>query len=385
MIEVRLEGHGRGRDGATIRPQRKRKASQSGSARSPNQRRGLIVSILIGSVGVHAVGLVLFGLLQIAAYFKEPEATFTVEAKRITIPAPTREHRMNMAQHMAMAPKPVFREKLISIRPTAFALPDLPKMPIDQMVPLDPAELVSDQVESLAGAAGLGLGRGMGLKGGDGKGKGMSFFKIQDNANSVVIMIDVSASMFGRTGDLDYRSGKLVRRGNAQAFQTIREEAFKLIDGLSVNTRFGIIHWSGSARVWKEVLVPASVEHRLLAKEYIQDRVDYGKAGPRGGRPGGTRHDYALEALFALRPETAFMLTDGNATRSLGPGKFEVIGSKELLAVVGNGVETHGKTPRIHTIYYVTGKDDREEERMLRGLARKTGGKFRKQKATLSE
>lgn len=363
---------------------RKKKIKKAPRNKIPGKKRGLIFTIVACSIAVHAIGLALFGLLKMAEYFKEPEATFTVE-KRIAIPAPTREHKMNMARHMAMTPKPVFNEKLVSIRPTAFALPDLPKLPVDQMIPLDPSELISDQLTSLAGSAGLGAGLGLGSQGGGGTGSGMSFFNIKDNARSVVIMIDVSASMFGRTGDLDYGSSKLVRRGKEQAFQTIREEAFKLIDGLSVNTLFSIIHWSGSARLWKEDLVPATSENRALAKEHIQSRVDYNKAGPRDGRPGGTRHDYALEALFTLQPETAFMLTDGNATRSLGRGKFEIIEAKELNALIDQAEEQLPRVPRIHTIYYVTGKDDREEERMLRSLARKTKGKFRKQKAATVE
>ena len=366
-----------------LTPKRKRKRkTKPKPAKSANRRkRGLIFTIVTGSIAVHAVALLLFGLLKIAQYFKEPEAIFTVEKKKIAIPPPTREHKMNVARHMAMTPKPILDERLISVRPTEFALPDLPKVPIDQMIPLDPSELISDQLASLPGRAGLGSGLGSGLQGGGGSGRGMSFFDIKDNARSVVIMIDVSASMFGRTGDLDYGSNKLVRRGKDQAFQIIRDEAFKLIDSLSVNTSFGVIHWSGSARLWKESLVPATKGNRSLAKEHIQNNVDYNKAGPRGGRPGGTRHDYALEALFSLRPEVAFMLTDGNATRTLGRGKFEVIPAKELYELIEKAARELPKIPRIHTIYYLTGKDDREEERMLRGFSRKTNGKFRKQKA----
>ena len=118
-------------------------------------------------------------------------------------------------------------------------MPELPEVPVDQMIPLDPSELISDQLASLSGSPGLGTALGKGLAGGQGTGSGMSFFNIKDNARSVVIMIDVSASMFGRTGDLDYSSSKLVRKGKDQVFQTIRDEASQLIDSLSVNTLFG--------------------------------------------------------------------------------------------------------------------------------------------------
>lgn len=113
----------------------------------------------------------------------------------------------------------------------------------------------------------------------------MSFFNIEDRFRSVVILIDASASMFGRTGDLDYSASKLVRKGREQAFQVIRDEAMKLIDQLSVNARFGIVHWSGSARSWRETLVPATPANRAEAKRHLQDQVDYNKAGPRGGVP----------------------------------------------------------------------------------------------------
>jgi hypothetical protein len=259
-----------------------------------------------------------------------------------------------------------------------FALPDLPQVPVDQMLPLDPSELISDQVNSLVGAAGLGSGTGDGTGGGGGTGEGLSFFGIKDEARSVVIMIDVSASMFGRTGDLDYGTGKLLREGKAQSFQAVREEAFKLIDGLGIDTTFGIIRWSGSARVWQERLVPATTANKQAAKKHIQEEVDANTAGPRGGRPGGTRHDYALEELFKLNPEVAFMLSDGNATASDRGGK--TIPEDELVDMV-KAAMTKGEVPRIHTIYYVTGKDVNAEEKMLKAISRRTKGKSRKVKA----
>jgi hypothetical protein len=356
-----------------------RKKKQPGTVRTTRRRR-LIGSIIFGSVVAHVILLVVFGIWIVAKQFQDPEATFDV-VQKIKIPVQTPEHRMNMAQHEAMTPKPSFTDKLVSTRPAEIALPELPQVDMDQILPLDPSELVTDQLTTLAGTAGLGSGQGSGQLGGGGKGSGMSFFDINDNAKSVVIMIDVSRSMFGRTGDYDYSTSKKLREGEAQAFQVVREEAFKLVEGMGIDSRFGIIHWSGSARSWKETLVPATDENKRLAKEHIQKNVDVGKAGPRGGRPGGTRHDYALEALFALEPEVAFMLTDGNATRSLGGGKMETIEGKELYKQISEAKKGQPSLPRIHTVYYLTGQDKREEERMLRGISSRTGGEFRRVKA----
>lgn len=341
------------------------------------RRRRLVVSVVIASILVHVAAIVVFGIWVIAQYFTDPPAEFEVR-EIVKIPPQTREHRMNMAAHEAMAPKPTFSDRILSQRPMEFALPDLPQVPIDQMLPLDPSELVSDQVNSLVGAAGLGSGLGDGAGGGGGDGDGLAFFGIKDEARSVVIMIDVSASMFGRTGDLDYGTGKLLREGKEQSFQAVREEAFKLIDGMGIDTTFGIIRWSGSARAWKERLVPATTANKEAAKRHIQEEVDANTAGPRGGRPGGTRHDYALEELFRLNPEVAFMLSDGNATASDRGGA--TIPEEELLEIVKQA-RARGPVPRIHTIYYVTGKDVTVEERMLKAISRRTKGKSRKVRA----
>jgi len=339
------------------------------------RRRSLVVSIIIGSIIVHAVALVGFGLWIVAQYFADPPAEFEVR-ELIKIPPQTREHRMNMAAHEAMAAKPTFSDRILSARPMEFALPDLPQVPVDQMLPLDPSELISDQVNSLVGSAGAGSGLGAGLTGGGGTGKGISFFGIADDARSVVIMIDVSASMFGRTGDLDYQSGKMLRKGKEQSFQRVRDEAIKLVDGLGLDTKFGIIRWSGSARSWQALLVPATTANKAAAKKHIQEDVDARSSGPRGGRPGGTRHDYALEVLFELAPETAYMLTDGNATASDRGGKE--IPADELLDIIATAEKAGVAVPRIHTLYYLTGADKKSEEKLLRSISRKTGGKFAK-------
>ena len=351
--------------------------SLEGKKMSGRNRRGLLLSIIIGSIAVHVVALVIFGIWVIARYFSGPAAEFEVR-EILKIPPQSREHKMNMAKHHALTSKPAFSDRILSRRPMDFALPDLPRVPVDQMLPIDPSELISDQVNALIGTAGLG-GLGDAVGGGNGSGDGISFFGIKDQAGSVVIMIDVSASMFGRTGDLDYGTGRLLRKGKEQSFQAVRDEAFKLVDSLDIDMRFGIIRWSGSARSWQEKLVPATTANKAAARRHIQEVVDANSARPTGGRPGGTRHDYALEELFKLRPEVAFMLSDGNATASDRGGKE--IPEKELLDIIGRSGKNAPYPTRIHTIYYVTGSDKRPEEKMLRSLSRRTGGKFDKVKA----
>lgn len=353
-------------------------------ARKPRQpadalrRRKLAATVITVSVIIHLMAGLGAGLFIVAKYFLQPPAKFEVK-KDIRLPAKEREHRMNMAEFDAMAPKPVFSEKLASLRPTNFALPDLPKVPLDQMIPLDPASVVADQVSSLIGAAGTGSG-GLGGGGLGGLGSGMSFFGIKDTGRSVVIMIDVSDSMFGRTGDYDYTTRKKLREGKDQSFQAVRDEAIKLIDGLGINTRFAIVRWSGGAYAWPGELVPATDQNKAAARRHIQEEVDVRTAPPREGRPGGTRHDYALEEAFRLKPEVIFMLTDGNATEAAGGrgGGVTPIPAQRIYDTADQGQRGLERPARLHVIYYLTGEAKDDEERMLRGLASRNGGKFNK-------
>ena len=134
--------------------------------------------------------------------------------------------------------------------------------------------------------------------GGGGNGTAINFFGIRDISTSVVIMIDVSDSMFTRTGDASGR--KLVRHGKDQNFQVIRDEAIKLVQSLTPQTRFGIVRWSGGAYSWKTELVPATEENKQAAIAHIQGEVDYknGKAEARKTR----RHTARLRAGGSVLP-----------------------------------------------------------------------------------
>ena len=342
-----------------------------------NQSKRVFVRVITAAVVVHLIIGALAGVWIVARHLVPPPATFEVK-QTLKMPVKEREHRMNMAEFDALAAKPSFDEKLSSLRPTEFALPDLPQVPMDQILPLDPSEIVSDQVSAMVGAVGLGA-EGSGASGLGGKGSGMSFFGIQDSGRSVVIMIDVSNSMFTRTGDA--KGSKLKKKGKNQSFQVVRNEATKLIDGLSINSRFGIIKWSGGAYSWKPELVPATDQHKGEAIDWVQSQVEFKKAGPRDDRPGGTRHDYALEEAFKLHPEIIYMLTDGNATAAQPGGGLRPIDDGEIYKAALEGQKRLNKEARLHVIYYVTGMDKDDERGMLRTLAARNHGQFREVEA----
>src|SRR6185369_7792762 len=122
----------------------------------------------------------------------------------------------------------------------------------------------------------------MGGIGGTGAGAAINFFGIRDRSSSVVIMIDVSDSMFTRTGDADGR--KLVKKGTEQNFQTVREEAIKLVKSLGSNIQFGIVRWAGRAQPWKNELIEASEANKQAAIDHIQNDVDMKSAPAKKGQ-----------------------------------------------------------------------------------------------------
>jgi hypothetical protein len=215
---------------------------QAASAR----RRNISVSVIVVSVALHFLGAILAGIWIVARFILATPATFEVK-KEIRIAAEEREHRMNMSEFDAARPKPSFTDKMSTARPTEFSLPDLPTMPVDALSTVDPSDIVSDQ---LAGLSGAGTGGGTGSGGGGGRGSAVSFFGISDTATRVIIVVDVSDTMFDRM------PGK---------FQAVKQEAANLIKGLGINTLFNIIIYEGGSVAMFPDVQPATDANKAKA------------------------------------------------------------------------------------------------------------------------
>jgi hypothetical protein len=330
---------------------------------------------LLISVGIH----VLFGLgaayVVVSHYSTARKLTFNAGPKSPNPAERALQHKVQMKEKNKTAPAPV-PKRVLSTGAAKVTLPPLPSVPAPNQAPVP-------TMMAAAGGASFGSKGGAGSAGGTGTGAAINFFGIRDSSTSVVIMVDVSDSMFGRTGDYDYDSKKLMKHGKDQSFQTVRDQAIKLVEGLSPATQFGIVRWSGGAYSWKPELVPATDENKKEAIDHIQTKLDIHTSGPRGGRPGGTRHDYALEEAFKLKPEVIYMITDGNATTNEGGKRAEPIPAQQIIGIVNTSQKLMPKPVRIHVIYYITGKEKPEEEQMLRGLAATNPkGSFTKVQAT---
>jgi hypothetical protein len=325
-------------------------------------RRRLVLRLLVFSVAVHAALAVIAGIWVVARYLTEPPAVFTAK-KSPAIPPQIIEQQKAASEFESLSSRPVFEDRIASSRETAFALPDLPPMPMQDLLPSATAGIVSESIFSLATGAGVGAeAGGAGL--GD-LGSGVNFFGIQDSGRAVVIMVDVSGSMFLRLGEA--------------SFDIVKQQALGLIEGLGINTRFGIVVWSGGAGKWRKELLPASDTNKAAAKKWVLNDLN-GNAYKRLNSvcqdvlregPGGTRHDLALRQAFSFQPEIIFLLSDGNALKGQ-----EIISSEELLKLTRDLQKSLVQEARLHTIYFVTGANKSDERELLRSLARRNNGKF---------
>jgi hypothetical protein len=327
-------------------------------------RRQLIIAIIVGSILVHIIALVLFGLWTVAKYFKEPEATFIMPAKEIRIPPTPPEHKMNMARHEAMTPKPSFTDKLVSTRPVEFALPDLPKVDLDQMLPLDPSELISDQVASLVGTAGFGSGMGSGLSGAGGTGDGLSFFGIRASGKRIMLLFDVSGSVVNKAE----RSGV--------PLEEIKKETMNLIDGLPIESRFGIIQFVRNHKPFKTELIAATPANKEEARKWVETKWSGSGTMPAGGsgvinpQPNGI--ESVMDAAFKMGPDVIFLISDGSFWRDPGNEKvpYKELGRK--IKELEENAES-GAVP-IHFIGFEM-RDDEQSE--LKRIIRRHDGDFR--------
>ncbi len=328
--------------------------------------------VLIAVIALHLLFGGVAAILVISKYSANRKLTFNAGPRSPNPSERALEHRVQLQKKMeSVSAPPAVPKRVLTTGLAKVVLPPMPEVKASDNLP---------RTMMAAGGTGAAFGTSGGSSlggGGGGTGTAINFFGIRDLSTSIVIMIDVSDSMFTRTGDAQYPS-KLVRHGKDQNFQIVRDEAIKLIQSLTPQTRFGIVRWSGGAYSWKPELVPATEENKQAAIEHIQTQVDYKTAKSARGQPGGTRHDLALTEAFSLKPETIYMLTDGNATESQKGGGLKPIPAQELYRIAEEGQKTLPKKARLHVIYYLNGKEKPDEVDMLRGLASRNSGKFQK-------
>ena len=329
-------------------------------------RRG-ITGAVMASIVVHAILAVLGGVWIVASYIQSDPPQFeSPPPPAIKIPPQTKQHRVNLAAHTALASKPTFKPRLVSLRPTEFALPEVPQVSIDNMLVPDPSTIATSMVTGLAGAAGAGAGSGMGLTGagGQGLGTGIDFMGIRANGQRILLLFDVS--------------GSVVNKANASnmPLAKIKEETINLIDGLPANSRFGIIQFVRNYKIFQDELVPATVPNRELARDWIDNEWRETGTMPRGGRgvispePNGLIP--ILRKAYEMQPDVIFLISDGAfwrttpANEKIPTDEFDALFRELNRSVVG-------RVP-LHFIGFEMRPDD---QRFWQRLARRQGGSLK--------
>lgn len=333
--------------------------SESSAARK--KRWATIVSILVGVLLLHVAAGVVAGIFIVAKYIFPPPANFEVK-KDIRLPAKKREHTMNMAALDAMAPKPTLSEKMQSTRPTEFSLPDVPPMPLDQMLPLDPAELVSDQMATLSGADALGNSGGMASGGSGGFGdKGMSFLGMQSTGQRILMIFDVSSSVVSKAE----RAGVPLSK--------IQSETMALIEKLPITSKFGIIQFTQNYKAFTSELVPATDNNRKAAYDWVQNEwVTTGSMSSAAKSVTKNPRGFAgvLEVAAMMKPDVLFVISDGSFQWK-PPGGGGTIPWPELKKMIEGPLQEGNKCK----VNFITFEASEQDTRELKKLSQRTGGK----------
>jgi hypothetical protein len=301
-----------------------------------------IKAAVLGSLLVHAVLLVVAGAWIVSRIILTETPKFeAAPTPKIKVPPQTRQHRMNLAAHAALASKPTFKARLVSLRPTAFALPEAPKVAMDHMLTPDPSAIANTMVTGLSGAAGAGAGAGFGLGGAGGKGLGtaINFMGIKTTGQRVLLLFDVSGSVVNKANQ------------SSMPLAKIKEETLEMIYKLPVDSRFGIIQFVRNYKMFQPELIAATQPNRELAKAWIETEWSESGSMPRNGKgvvaPDPNGLPPILRAAYALKPDVIFLISDGSfergaggVTESISDDEFEDL-FKELTSTLPAKVPVH--------------------------------------------
>lgn len=332
-------------------------------------RKG-VTGAVVGSIIVHGALALIAGVWIVASYIKnEPPKFVAPPQPKIKVPPQTRQHRMNLAAHAALAAKPTFKARLVSLRPTAFALPEAPKVSMENLLTPDPSVIASNLVTGLSGAAGTGAGSGFGLGGAGGKGLGtaIDFMGIKANGQRILLLFDVSGSVVNKANQSEMPLAK------------IKQETLDMINKLPVDSRFGIIQFVRNYKMFQPELIAATQPNRDLAKQWIETEWRESGSMPRSGKgviaPEPNGLPPILRAGYGLKPDVIFLISDGSFERGVttsekvSEDEFEDL-FKELTA------ELPQKIP-VHFIGFQMKPDDKD---FWNKITRRQGGQLKELK-----
>ena len=325
-----------------------------------SSRRRLVITIILISIGIHVAAGIVAGIIVVARYFAEAPAEFKT-TRDVRIPAKKREAKMNMAALDAIAPKPTFSDKMQSSRPTAFSLPDVPNLPLDQMLPLDPSQFIGDQIASLSNIGAMGTGSGAASAGAGGFGdKGMSFLGIQSSGQRILLLFDVSLSV----------THKAAKAG--VPLEKIQQETINLIGKLPITSKFGIIQFTQNYKPFSKELLPATDNNRAAAVNWVQSEwVTKGSMSESAKVISNSQGLIGvLDLATEMKPDVIFIISDGSFQWKAGGGS----GTIPWTVVKKRIAENLCKSGDCK-VNFITFEAKTEDAREMRSISQRSGGK----------
>lgn len=327
---------------------------------SGEKTRSTLFSVMGLSILLHVIIGIGATFWVITKYFATRAPVFEVR-RELSLPVKEREHKMNMAAMASMMPKPVLNSKMLTTNPAKIMLPVIESVKVNPVEVLDPGKTMSNMLSALAGGEGVGMG-GDGAGGVGGTGEGNSFFGVVSGGKRILLIVDISMSVMNKA------------EASGIAVTKIREEAMKLIEGLSINTRFGMIQMSQNYKVFQGELIPATQANREKGVIWVEE--EWVESGTLSGRkvvknPAGLVG--VLELAARMQPDTVFLVSDGSFQWRVD-GAIKNIPEKDL----ERSVEKLRSVDGMKTKIYFLGFQVKETDQVFwRKQARGAGGVYR--------
>ncbi|MEM9446730.1 MAG: hypothetical protein AAGA18_15415 [Verrucomicrobiota bacterium] len=188
----------------------------------------------------------------------------------------------------------------------------------------------------------------------------VSFFGVKDFANKIVIAFDVSSSVLTKAKAVGVTTERM------------KDEAIKVLRGLSRDTEFGLLQFVRNYKVFEDRLVLASGRNVKEAKEWIEDEFISSGSMPAGGKdvirkdPNGI--ESVLKQTFSWDPDVIYLISDGSFYRGVGMQKVPYSEINQLITELQRG---RNHLVKIHFIGFEMKDNERRE---LTRIISRTGG-----------
>lgn len=281
------------------------KISGSGFMQVSEKRKKIMLWLLGVSLGIHVVGLLIFGGWIIIRGQLEQETVFVAPPPLKTYEPRKLEHRVKVQKKQRSSSRPSMIPRLVSNKISNLALPE---------IKLDPKVINTSFQPKFKAVSGTGLGVGLGTGYGTGGfGTGISafnFFGIRGRGDKIAILVDVSVSMVEE------------ERGGPSGFVRVKNRIGEVVDALDGAAMFNVIAFADAARTWQNEMKVATEDNKRQAKRFLAPFNTEGNWGLDSGNVygssigvpavgGTTRLDLALTAAFQQNADTILIISDG--------------------------------------------------------------------------